>query len=118
KGERPDYFLVESRKGFMQGIAKDKESGEYHSVIGKVNKRIDKDGNWKTYMTLSAINKNAESGIVLHGYGHVDQGGKNLLYKNTIANEKQPQHLQAASDEVKNKTVMKQLFHPSNSAKR
>ena len=33
KGERPDYFLVESRKGFMQGIAKDKESGEYHSVI-------------------------------------------------------------------------------------
>lgn len=74
KGERPDYFLVESRKGFMQGIAKDKESGEYHSVIGKVNKRIDKDGNWKTYMTLSAINKNAESGIVLHGYGHVDQG--------------------------------------------
>ncbi len=118
KGERPDYFLVESRKGFMQGIAKDKESGEYHSVIGKVNKRIDKDGNWKTYMTLSAINKNAESGIVLHGYGHVDQGGKNLLYKNTIANEKQPQHLQAASDEVKNKTVMKKLFHPSNSAKR
>ncbi|HFX4768813.1 TPA: LPD7 domain-containing protein [Escherichia coli] len=118
KGERPDYFLVESRKGFMQGIAKDKESGEYHSVIGKVNKRIDKDGNWKTYMTLSAINKNAESGIVLHGYGHVDQGGKNLLYKNTIANEKQPQHLQAASDEEKNKTVMKQLFHPSNSAKR
>ncbi len=118
KGERPDYFLVESRKGFMQGIAKDKESGEYHSVIGKVNKRIDKDGNWKTYMTLSAINKNAESGIVLHGYGHVDQGGKNLLYKNTIANEKQPQHLQAASDEVKNKTVMKQLFHPSNAAKR
>ncbi|BDA99812.1 TPA: LPD7 domain-containing protein [Klebsiella pneumoniae] len=118
KGERPDYFLVESRKGFMQGIAKDKESGEYHSVIGKVNKRIDKDGNWKTYMTLSAINKNAESGIVLHGYGHVDQGGKNLLYKKTIANEKQPQHLQAASDEVKNKTVMKQLFHPSNSAKR
>ncbi|MES0713354.1 LPD7 domain-containing protein [Klebsiella pneumoniae] len=118
KGERPDYFLVESRKGFMQGIAKDKESGEYHSVIGKVNKRIDKDGNWKTYMTLSAINKNAESGIVLHGYGHVDQGGKNLLYKNTIANEKQPKHLQAASDEVKNKTVMKQLFHPSNSAKR
>ncbi len=118
KGERPDYFLVESRKGFMQGIAKDKESGEYHSVIGKVNKRIDKDGNWKTYMTLSAINKNAESGIVLHGYGHVDQGGKNLLYKNTIANEKQPQYLQAASDEVKNKTVMKQLFHPSNSAKR
>ncbi|MEV9837274.1 LPD7 domain-containing protein [Escherichia coli] len=118
KGERPDYFLVESRKGFMQGIAKDKESGEYHSVIGKVNKRIDKDGNWKTYMTLSAINKNAESGIVLHGYGHVDQGGKNLLYKNTIANEKQPQHLQAASDEVKNKTVIKQLFHPSNSAKR
>ncbi|HII3421403.1 TPA: LPD7 domain-containing protein [Klebsiella pneumoniae] len=118
KGERPDYFLVESRKGFMQGIAKDKESGEYHSVIGKVNKRIDKDGNWKTYMTLSAINKNAESGIVLHGYGHVDQGGKNLLYKNTIANEKQPQHLQVASDEVKNKTVMKQLFHPSNAAKR
>ncbi|KKO26322.1 hypothetical protein XA43_11980 [Escherichia coli] len=118
KGERPDYFLVESRKGFMQGIAKDKESGEYHSVIGKVNKRIDKDGNWKTYMTLSAINKNAESGIVLHGYGHVDQGGKNLLYKNTIANEKQPQHLQAASDEVKNKTVMKQLFHHSNAAKR
>ncbi|HHK9680215.1 TPA: LPD7 domain-containing protein [Klebsiella pneumoniae] len=118
KGERPDYFLVESRKGFMQGIAKDKESGEYHSVIGKVNKRIDKDGNWKTYMTLSAINKNAESGIVLHGYGHVDQGGKNLLYKKTIANEKQPQHLQAASDEVKNKTVMKQLFHPSNAAKR
>ncbi|HGE8600087.1 TPA: LPD7 domain-containing protein [Salmonella enterica] len=118
KGERPDYFLVESRKGFMQGIAKDKESGEYHSVIGKVNKRIDKDGNWKTYMTLSAINKNAESGIVLHGYGHVDQGGKNLLYKNTIANEKLPQHLQAASDEVKNKTVMKQLFHPSNAAKR
>ncbi|WP_447560790.1 LPD7 domain-containing protein [Salmonella enterica] len=118
KGERPDYFLVESRKGFMQGIAKDKESGEYHSVIGKVNKRIDKDGNWKTYMTLSAINKNAESGIVLHGYGHVDQGGKNLLYKNTIANEKQPQHLQSASDEVKNKTVMKQLFHPSNAAKR
>ncbi|HIC9975258.1 TPA: LPD7 domain-containing protein [Klebsiella pneumoniae] len=118
KGERPDYFLVESRKGFMQGIAKDKESGEYHSVIGKVNKRIDKDGNWKTYMTLSAINKNAESGIVLHGYGHVDQGGKNLLYKNTIANEKQPQHLQAASDEVKNKTVLKQLFHPSNAAKR
>ncbi|EOH6059399.1 LPD7 domain-containing protein [Klebsiella pneumoniae] len=118
KGERPDYFLVESRKGFMQGIAKDKESGEYHSVIGKVNKRIDKDGNWKTYMTLSAINKNVESGIVLHGYGHVDQGGKNLLYKNTIANEKQPQHLQAASDEVKNKTVMKQLFHPSNAAKR
>ncbi|HFI2690464.1 TPA: LPD7 domain-containing protein [Escherichia coli] len=118
KGERPDYFLVESRKGFMQGIAKDKESGEYHSVIGKVNKRIDKDGNWKTYMTLSAINKNAESGIVLHGYGHVDQGGKNLLYKNTIANEKQPQHLQAASDEVKNKTVIKQLFHPSNAAKR
>ncbi len=118
KGERPDYFLVESRKGFMQGIAKDKESGEYHSVIGKVNKRIDKDGNWKTYMTLSAINKNAESGIVLHGYGHVDQGGKNLIYKNTIANEKQPQHLQAASDEVKNKTVMKQLFHPSNAAKR
>ncbi|MEZ6761488.1 LPD7 domain-containing protein [Klebsiella pneumoniae] len=118
KGERPDYFLVESRKGFMQGIAKDKESGEYHSVIGKVNKRIDKDGNWKTYMTLSAINKNAESGIVLHGYGHVDQGGKNLLYKNTIANEKQPQHLQAASDEVKNKKVMKQLFHPSNAAKR
>ncbi|WP_239464926.1 LPD7 domain-containing protein, partial [Klebsiella quasipneumoniae] len=40
KGERPDYYLVESRKGFMQGIAKDKESGEYHSVIGKVNKRI------------------------------------------------------------------------------
>ncbi|MES0585296.1 LPD7 domain-containing protein [Klebsiella pneumoniae] len=118
KGERPDYFLVESRKGFMQGIAKDKESGEYHSVIGKVNKRIDKDGNWKTYMTLSAINKNAESGIVLHGYGHVDQGGKNLLYKNTIANEKQPQHLQSASDEVKNKTVMNQLFHPSNAAKR
>ncbi|MCU3900440.1 DUF5710 domain-containing protein [Enterobacter hormaechei subsp. xiangfangensis] len=118
KGERPDYYLVESRKGFMQGIAKDKESGEYHSVIGKVNKRIDKDGNWKTYMTLSAINKNAESGIVLHGYGHVDQGGKNLLYKNTIANEKQPQHLQSASDEVKNKTVMKQLFHPSNAAKR
>ncbi|GCU51275.1 LPD7 domain-containing protein [Escherichia coli] len=118
KGERPDYFLVESRKGFMQGIAKDKESGEYHSVIGKVNKRIDKDGNWKTYMTLSAINKNSESGIVLHGYGHVDQGGKNLLYKNTIANEKQPQHLQPASDEVKNKTVMKQLFHPSNAAKR
>lgn len=118
KGERPDYYLVESRKGFMQGIAKDKESGEYHSVIGKVNKRIDKDGNWKTYMTLSAINKNAESGIVLHGYGHVDQGGKNLLYKNTIANERQPQHLQPASDEVKNKTVMKQLFHPSNAAKR
>ncbi|HIG8015100.1 LPD7 domain-containing protein [Klebsiella pneumoniae] len=118
KGERPDYYLVESRKGFMQGIAKDKESGEYHSVIGKVNKRIDKDGNWKTYMTLSAINKNTESGIVLHGYGHVDQGGKNLLYKNTIANEKQPQHLQPASDEVKNKTVMKQLFHPSNAAKR
>ncbi|HII3249516.1 TPA: LPD7 domain-containing protein [Enterobacter hormaechei subsp. hoffmannii] len=118
KGERPDYYLVESRKGFMQGIAKDKESGEYHSVIGKVNKRIDKDGNWKTYMTLSAINKNAESGIILHGYGHVDQGGKNLLYKNTIANEKQPQHLQPASDEVKNKTVMKQLFHPSNAAKR
>ncbi|MEY6759337.1 LPD7 domain-containing protein [Klebsiella pneumoniae] len=118
KGERPDYYLVESRKGFMQGIAKDKESGEYHSVIGKVNKRIDKDGNWKTYMTLSAINKNAESGIVLHGYGHVDQGGKNLLYKNTIANEKQPQHLQPASDEVKNKTVIKQLFHPSNAAKR
>ncbi|WP_228743127.1 LPD7 domain-containing protein [Klebsiella pneumoniae] len=118
KGERPDYYLVESRKGFMQGIAKDKESGEYHSVIGKVNKRIDKDGNWKTYMTLSAINKNAESGIVLHGYGHVDQGGKNLIYKNTIANEKQPQHLQPASDEVKNKTVMKQLFHPSNAAKR
>ncbi|HIG7362019.1 TPA: LPD7 domain-containing protein [Klebsiella pneumoniae] len=118
KGERPDYYLVESRKGFMQGIAKDKESGEYHSVIGKVNKRIDKDGNWKTYMTLSAINKNSESGIVLHGYGHVDQGGKNLLYKNTIANEKQPQHLQPASDEVKNKTVMKQLFHPSNAAKR
>ncbi|HIH4520245.1 TPA: LPD7 domain-containing protein [Klebsiella pneumoniae] len=118
KGERPDYFLVESRKGFMQGIAKDKETGEYHSVIAKVNKRIDKDGNWKTYMTLSAINKNAESGIVLHGYGHVDQGGKNLLYKNTIANEKQPQHLQPASDEVKNKTVMKQLFHPSNAAKR
>ncbi|WP_338850003.1 hypothetical protein P4G11_27475 (plasmid) [Klebsiella pneumoniae] len=118
KGERPDYYLVESRKGFMQGIAKDKESGEYHSVIGKVNKRIDKDGNWKTYMTLSAINKNSESGIVLHGYGHVDQGGKNLLYKNTIANEKQPKHLQPASDEVKNKTVMKQLFHPSNAAKR
>ncbi|EQB0739472.1 LPD7 domain-containing protein [Klebsiella oxytoca] len=118
KGERPDYYLVESRKGFMQGIAKDKESGEYHSVIGKVNKRIDKDGNWKTYMTLSAINKNSESGIVLHGCGHVDQGGKNLLYKNTIANEKQPQHLQPASDEVKNKTVMKQLFHPSNAAKR
>ncbi|ELS3177608.1 hypothetical protein R5D76_004238 [Salmonella enterica] len=118
KGERPDYFLVESRKGFMQGIAKDKESGEYHSVIGKVNKRIDKDGNWKTYMTLSAINKNSESGIVLHGYGHVDQGGKTLLYKNTIANEKQPQHLQPASDDVKNKTVMKQLFHPSNAAKR
>ncbi len=118
KGERPDYYLVESRKGFMQGIAKDKESGEYHSVIGKVNKRIDKDGKWKTYMTLSAINKNSESGIVLHGYGHVDQGGKNLLYKNTIANEKQPQHLQPASDEVKNKTVMKQLFHPSNAAKR
>ncbi|WP_243456664.1 LPD7 domain-containing protein [Klebsiella variicola] len=118
KGERPDYYLVESRKGFMQGIAKDKESGEYHSVIGKVNKRIDKDGNWKTYMTLSAINKNSESGIVLHGYGHVDQGGKNLLYKNTIANEKQPQNLQPASDEVKNKTVMKQLFHPSNAAKR
>ncbi|HII3206515.1 TPA: LPD7 domain-containing protein, partial [Enterobacter hormaechei subsp. hoffmannii] len=118
KGERPDYYLVESRKGFMQGIAKDKESGEYHSVIGKVNKRIDKDGNWKTYMTLSAINKNSESGIVLHGYGHVDQGGKTLLYKNTIANEKQPQHLQPASDEVKNKTVMKQLFHPSNAAKR
>ncbi|HHU7853196.1 TPA: LPD7 domain-containing protein [Escherichia coli] len=118
KGERPDYYLVESRKGFMQGIAKDKESGEYHSVIGKVSKRIDKDGNWKTYMTLSAINKNAESGIVFHGYGHVDQGGKNLLYKNTIANEKQPQHLQPASDEVKNKTVMKQLFHPSNAAKR
>ncbi|ENU0327347.1 LPD7 domain-containing protein [Klebsiella pneumoniae] len=118
KGERPDYYLVESRKGFMQGIAKDKESGEYHSVIGKVNKRIDKDGNWKTYMTLSAINKNSESGIVLHGYGHVDQGGKNLLYKNTIANEKQPQHLQPASDEIKNKTVMKQLFHPSNAAKR
>ncbi|HFT0682189.1 TPA: LPD7 domain-containing protein [Klebsiella pneumoniae] len=118
KGERPDYYLVESRKGFMQGIAKDKESGEYHSVIGKVNKRIDKDGNWKTYMTLSAINKNAESGIVLHGYGHVDQGGKNLLYKNTIANEKQPHHLQPASDEVKNKTVMKQLFHPSNASKR
>ncbi|ENU9352725.1 LPD7 domain-containing protein [Salmonella enterica] len=118
KGERPDYYLVESRKGFMQGIAKDKESGEYHSVIGKVNKRIDKDGNWKTYMTLSAINKNSESGIVLHGYGHVDQGCKNLLYKNTIANEKQPQHLQPASDEVKNKTVMKQLFHPSNAAKR
>ena len=118
KGERPDYYLVESRKGFMQGIAKDKESGEYHSVIGKVNKRIDKDGNWKTYMTLSAINKNSESGIVLHGYGHVDQGGKNLLYKNTIANEKKPQHLQPASDEVKNKTVMKQLFHPSNAAKR
>ncbi|EPB7366518.1 LPD7 domain-containing protein [Klebsiella pneumoniae] len=118
KGERPDYYLVESRKGFMQGIAKDKESGEYHSVIGKVNKRIDKDGNWKTYMTLSAINKNSESGIVLHGYGHVYQGGKNLLYKNTIANEKQPQHLQPASDEIKNKTVMKQLFHPSNAAKR
>ncbi|EDS2151296.1 hypothetical protein GRY85_003920 [Salmonella enterica] len=118
KGERPDYYLVESRKGFMQGIAKDKESGEYHSVIGKVNKRIDKDGNWKTYMTLSAINKNSESGIILHGYGHVDQGGKNLIYKNTIANEKQAQDLQPASDEVKNKTVMKQLFHPSNAAKR
>lgn len=29
--------------------------------------------------------------------------GKNLLYKNTIANEKQPQHLQPASDEVKTK---------------
>lgn len=118
KGEHPDYFLVESRRGFMQGIAKDKESGEYHSVIGKVNKRIDKDGDLKTYVTLSAINKNAESGIVLHGYGHVDQGGKNLLYKNIIANEKQVQYLQAASDKVKNKTVMKQLFHPSNSAKR
>ncbi|EBY5753457.1 hypothetical protein EKL85_21370 [Salmonella enterica subsp. enterica serovar Give] len=118
KGENPDYFLVESRKGFMQGIAKDKESGEYHSVIGKVNKRIDKDGKWKTYMTLSAINKNAESGIVLHGYGHVDQSGKNMLYINRITNEKQPHHLQPASDEVKNKTVMKQLFHPSNAAKR
>lgn len=94
----------------MQGIAKDKESGEYHSVIGKVNKRIDKDGNWKTYMTLSAINKNAESGIVLHGYGHVDQGGKNLLYKNTIANEKQPQHLQAASDEVKKQNSNEAAF--------
>ncbi len=97
KGERPDYFLVESRKGFMQGIAKDKESGEYHSVIGKVNKRIDKDGNWKTYMTLSAINKNAESGIVLHGYGHVDQGVKicftktQLQMKNSLSIYKRPQ---------------------------
>lgn len=118
EGELPDYFLVESRKGFMQGIAKDNDSGEYHSVIGKVNKRIDKEGNWKTYITLSAINKNAESGIVFHGYGHVDQDGKNLLYKNIIANEKRPNYLQLASDKVKNKAVIKQLFHSSNAAKR
>lgn len=118
EGELPDYFLVESRKGFMQGIAKDNDSGEYHSVIGKVNKRIDKEGNWKTYITLSAINKNAESGIVFHGYGHVDQDGKNLLYKNIIANEKRLNYLQMASDKVKNKAVIKQLFHSSNAAKR
>ncbi|WP_432414169.1 LPD7 domain-containing protein [Pantoea allii] len=118
KGETPDYALFESRKGFMQGVVKDKESGEYHSVIGKVNTRKDNNGEWKTYMTLSAINKNAQSGIVLHGYGHVDQAGKGLVYRNTIANEKQPQHLQPASDDVKNKAVMKQLFHPSNAAKR
>lgn len=118
EGELPDYFLVESRKGFMQGIAKDNDSGEYHSVIGKVNKRIDKEGNWKTYITLSAINKNAESGIVFHGYGHVDQDGKNLLYKNIITNEKRLNYLQMASDKVKNKAVIKQLFHSSNAAKR
>nr|WP_249939084.1 LPD7 domain-containing protein [Escherichia coli]SPE75968.1 plasmid IncL/M family conjugative primase [Escherichia coli] len=117
KGERPDYYLVESRKGFMQGIAKDKESGEYHSVIGKVNKRIDKDGNWKTYMTLSAINKMQKVELFCTDTAMLIREVKPAL-QNTIANEKQPQHLQPASDEVKNKTVMKQLFHPSNAAKR
>ncbi|HHD8104012.1 TPA: LPD7 domain-containing protein, partial [Salmonella enterica] len=118
KGESPEYILLESKKGFMQGAVRDKETGLYHSVIGKVNtKRMD-GGEKRDYITLAAVNANSPSGIVLHGYGNANAKGNGLVYKNVLNKENIEQHLQPVSDDVKNKPVMKRILHSGNAAKK
>ncbi|ROC77511.1 hypothetical protein C4Z25_014960 [Enterobacter hormaechei subsp. steigerwaltii] len=118
KGESPEYILLESKKGFFQGAVRDKETGLYHSVIGKVNtKRMD-GGEKRDYITLAAVNANSPSGMVLHGYGNANAKGNGLAYKNVLNKENVEQHLQPVSDDVKNKPVMKRILHSGNAAKK
>ncbi|MEZ0585577.1 LPD7 domain-containing protein, partial [Erwinia sp. STN24] len=118
KGESPEYILLESKKGFLQGAVRDKETGLYHSVIGKVNtKRMD-GGEKQDYITLAAVNANSPNGMVLHGYGNANVKGNGLTYKNVLNKENAEQHLQPVSDDVKNKPVMKRILHSGNAAKK
>jgi putative DNA primase/helicase len=118
KGESPEYILLESKKGFLQGAVRDKETGLYHSVIGKVNtKRMD-NGEKRDYITLAAVNANAPTGMVMHGYGNANEKGNGLVYKNLLNKENNEQHLQPVSDDVKNKPVMKRIMHSGNAAKK
>ncbi|HFQ7030015.1 TPA: LPD7 domain-containing protein [Yersinia enterocolitica] len=117
KNELPEYFLLESKKGFFQGAVRDKETDLYHSVIGKINTK-EHNGQLRTYITLAAVNANAENGMVLHGYGNANENGNGIVYKNLLNKEMKPQHLQPVSDDVKNKSVMKGILHQNNSAKR
>ena len=116
KGSNPEYILFESKAGFMQGVVRDHESGKYHSVIGKVNTKY-KDGERKDYITLAAVNANSANGMVWHGYGNAMQNGKGIVYQNVMNKENQTQHLQPVSDDVKNKSVMKQILSAGNAAK-
>jgi putative DNA primase/helicase len=117
KNELPEYILLESKKGFFQGAVRDKETDLYHSVIGKVNTK-EHNGQLRTYITLAAVNANSANGMVLHGYGNASENGNVIVYRNLLNKEKEPQHLQPVSDDVKNKSVMKGILHSNNSAKR
>ena len=118
KGDAPEYIILESKTGFLQGAVRDKETGLYHSVIGKVNtKRMD-GGEKRDYITLAAVNANSPNGMVLHGYGNSNAKGNALAYKNVLNKENAEQHLQPVSDDVKNKPVMKRILHSGNAAKK
>lgn len=116
KNSSPEYILFESKKGFMQGVVRDQETGQYHSVIGKINTKY-KDGERKDYMTLSAVNANSANGMVWHGYGNANGKGNGIVYQNVMNKENAQHHLQPVSDDVKNKSEMKRILNVGNAAK-
>lgn len=116
KNSSPEYILFESKKGFMQGVIRDQETGQYHSVIGKINTKY-KDGERKDYMTLSAVNANSANGMVWHGYGNANGKGNGIVYQNVMNKENTQHHLQPVSDDVKNKSEMKRILNVGNAAK-
>lgn len=112
--KNPSYILLETRKGFLQGVVKEPESGNYHSVIGKINERIHK-GIIKQYITLSVVNANNPNGMSYHGYGNAAKDGNGLVYKNVFNQQNETIRLQPFSDDVKNKVEMKRILNVKNS---